>query len=136
MLGCKTSRVLNAKTTSCVLNERREAEIASSRIEKKNKIRYDVLILFLAIVISFRHVRCEQNGFLARYDIQVVNGLSGDQDLFIHCKSKDDDLGEHNLAVGDQFRCAFKNYIWIAKDDGVYLKNIPKNSYELVYNWE
>ncbi|XVF21440.1 hypothetical protein REPUB_Repub12eG0090600 [Reevesia pubescens] len=34
------------------------------------------------------------------------------------------------------YRCNWKNCIWIAKDDGVYLKNIPENYDEFRHKWE
>ncbi|XP_015892178.1 S-protein homolog 1 [Ziziphus jujuba] len=44
----------------------------------------------------------------ARREVHIVNGLSPGRMLFAHCKSKDDDLGEHNLAVGQEFSWSFK----------------------------
>lgn len=32
-------------------------------------------------------------------------------------------------------KCDWKNCIWVAKDDGVYLKNLSRRLDELVYNW-
>ncbi|XWS47085.1 hypothetical protein CRYUN_Cryun14cG0123100 [Craigia yunnanensis] len=34
------------------------------------------------------------------------------------------------------YKCNYKNCFWIAKDDGVYLKNIPENYDELRHKWE
>ncbi|KAG2712058.1 hypothetical protein I3843_04G099900 [Carya illinoinensis] len=114
---------------------------------------------------------------LRKIHVHVVNGLSGQQSLFLHCKSRDDDLGTHNLGVGDEYswsfrvnflattlfwcymrtsnglhaefdvfwpskgdwlsyRCNWKNCIWTAKDDGIYLRNIPENYDELLHKWE
>ncbi|XP_022152463.1 S-protein homolog 1-like [Momordica charantia] len=113
------------------------------------------------------------------WTVDIVNELSNGQELFVHCKSKDDDLGEHNLDSGAQYgftfkdnvwqttlfwcylrkpdnshaafdvywydiskghwlytRCDYKNCIWIAKADGIYIKNIPSNQDELVHPWE
>lgn len=33
-------------------------------------------------------------------------------------------------------RCSPNNCIWIAKDDGIYLKNNPQNHDELIHKWE
>lgn len=114
---------------------------------------------------------------LSRWHIHTVNGLGGSQVWTVHCKSKDDDLGEHNLTVGAEFAWTFKenywgttlfwcntcvadrprrradfkafwsdsltldssckgNCFWIAKDDGVYLKNITADKDMLMYKWE
>ncbi|KAK8614890.1 hypothetical protein V6N13_068679 [Hibiscus sabdariffa] len=40
--------------------------------------------------------------------VHVVNGLSNNKILFVHCKSDDDDLGEHNLPVGSETQWHFK----------------------------
>ena len=109
------------------------------------------------------------------WHVHVVNNLSNNQTLFLHCKSKEDDLGEHNLTAGTeftwkfkqnffqttlfwcylrkpdkfcsifnvfwkedffQFRCSYKNCIWIAKVEGIYLKNIPEGHDELWQKWK
>ncbi|CAK7342113.1 unnamed protein product [Dovyalis caffra] len=111
-----------------------------------------------------------------KYNVHIVNGLSQNKTLLVHCKSKDDDLGVHNLAVGLEFRWSFKvnafsttlfwcylgpsndshaaftafkdkekitdscdddnNCFWIAKDDGVYLRNIPGKIDVKKFTWE
>ncbi|KAL0561703.1 hypothetical protein IC582_002143 [Cucumis melo] len=113
---------------------------------------------------------------LQKWHVHVVNGLTNDT-LSVHCKSKDDDLGPHNLlSIGAEFQWSFKinvwrttlywcllhkpnadvsfdafwverkhiwlfyrcmnqNCIWIAKDDGIYLRNNPDNFDELIHNW-
>ncbi|MBA0635711.1 hypothetical protein Godav_025967 [Gossypium davidsonii] len=108
------------------------------------------------------------------WHIYAVNGLSQDQTLLVHCKSKDDDLGIHNLTVGSEFTwkfrprffggtlfwcymtydnlhasfkafwdnqalynlCDWGTCFWIAKDDGIYIRNIPKNRDDYYYNRE
>ncbi|KAK8614882.1 hypothetical protein V6N13_068671 [Hibiscus sabdariffa] len=117
-----------------------------------------------------------RNMFFSTFHVHVVNGLSSNKILFIHCKSADDDLGEHNLTAGNEFqwkfktnffvttlfwcfmasrsdhvhakfnvfemdealfyRCNWKHCIWIAKDDGIYLRNIPQNYDEFRYKWQ
>lgn len=100
--------------------------------------------------------------------------MSNNKTLFLHCKSKDDDLGIHNLAIGADFewsfklhifgktlfwcymtsnnghaafemyyeddnffyRCNWKNCFWIAKDDGIYLRNLLENYDEFNHKWE
>jgi hypothetical protein len=122
------------------------------------------------------------------WHVQVVNGLSSGDTLFLHCKSKDDDLGMHYLQVGSEFswhfeenfwgstlfwcnmrtdkahaslnvfwlseyeepkygfrfiartcECFFSTKctcIWTAKDDGIYLLNIPENKEIFMHKWE
>ncbi|XVF21439.1 hypothetical protein REPUB_Repub12eG0090500 [Reevesia pubescens] len=108
------------------------------------------------------------------WHVHAVNGMSHNKILFLHCKSRNNDLGIHNLTVGTEFdwkfkpqifgktlfwcymasdnvhasfdvfwydndlfyRCNWKQCIWIAKDDGVYLKNVPENYDEFRHKWE
>ncbi|KAL4383584.1 hypothetical protein GQ457_15G024770 [Hibiscus cannabinus] len=118
----------------------------------------------------------QPNSFFRTWNVHVVNGLSNNKILLVHCKSKDDDLGEHHLSVGSEtqwhfklnlikstlffcymasesdhvhvsldvfwddqklfYKCNRENCIWIAKDDGIYLKNIPDNIDEFMHGWE
>ncbi|KAK9002151.1 hypothetical protein V6N11_024839 [Hibiscus sabdariffa] len=121
--------------------------------------------------------REQPNAFYITWHVHVVNGLSSNKILLVHCKSHDNnDLGEHNLTVGSEtqwkfkeaifgstlfwcftasrsdhvhakfnvfwedqdlfYRCNWKHCIWTAKDDGIYLKNIPENYDEFRHKWE
>jgi hypothetical protein len=111
-----------------------------------------------------------------RYHLHILNGLSPDKILLVHCQSKNNDLGVHNIPVNSEFDWSFRtnawgttlfwcylapddhshadfnafqdkekitdscdgngNCCWIAKDDGVYLRDFPKNSTDdLKYHW-
>lgn len=49
---------------------------------------------------------------IQKWRVHVVNRLNN-ATLFVHCKSKDDDLGFHNLVgVGSEFQWSFKNNLW------------------------
>ncbi|KAK8614897.1 hypothetical protein V6N13_068686 [Hibiscus sabdariffa] len=116
------------------------------------------------------------NALYTTWHVHVVNGLSNNKILLVHCKSADDDLGERHLTVGSEsqwhfkqniigstlfwcyvasesdhifakfnvfwedrdlfYRCNGDNCIWIAKDDGIYLKNIPDNIDEFKHHWQ
>jgi len=39
--------------------------------------------------------------------VQITNTLEGKQNLNIHCKSKDDDLGPHLLHINESFQWSF-----------------------------
>ncbi|OWM87207.1 hypothetical protein CDL15_Pgr010239 [Punica granatum] len=41
-----------------------------------------------------------------KYHVRVENGLKG-RPLYAHCKSREDDLGEHKLQPGEQFSWGF-----------------------------
>ncbi|KAL4384372.1 hypothetical protein GQ457_15G024810 [Hibiscus cannabinus] len=118
----------------------------------------------------------QPNSLFSTWHIHVVNGLSNNKILLVHCKSADDDLGERHVTVGSEtqwhfkqniigstlfwcyvasdsdhifakfnvfwedrdlfYRCNGDNCIWIAKDDGIYLKNIPDNIDEFKHHWQ
>ena len=42
--------------------------------------------------------------------------------------------GEHSTWLLE--RCGLGKCIWVAKDDGIYLKNDPVNTYELIHKWK
>ena len=114
---------------------------------------------------------------LSKWTVVILNKLSSNQQLFVHCKSKDDNLGDHVVEAGQSYewkfrenafqttlfwctlrtptnlhqtfevywrekgewlrsRCNFKICMWYARDDGIYLLNIPRGSFELIHKWE
>ncbi|XP_028795582.1 S-protein homolog 5-like [Neltuma alba] len=40
--------------------------------------------------------------------VRVINNFDPPQDVTVHCKSKDDDIGEHTIKVGDSFEFHFR----------------------------
>ncbi|KAK9180178.1 hypothetical protein WN944_026340 [Citrus x changshan-huyou] len=47
-------------------------------------------------------------GLRTTFDEYIINGInSSDKPLFIHCQSRDDDLGEHYLKAGEDFHWHF-----------------------------
>ncbi|XP_038896421.1 S-protein homolog 1-like [Benincasa hispida] len=120
-----------------------------------------VVLLFALFLVIFEETKAAE---LAKWQIHVVNGLSSGQILSVHCKSKDDDLGEHKLSVGTEFNWSFRkpnaqhssfeafwiesrsvwlynmcydsNCIWTAKDDGIYLKDNTAQRDILIHKWE
>ncbi|KAI4338157.1 hypothetical protein L6164_016501 [Bauhinia variegata] len=47
-----------------------------------------------------------------RIFVVIANDLSGGLDLTLHCKSRDDDLGEHLLHTNQTFEFNFRPYFW------------------------
>jgi len=46
-------------------------------------------------------------------NVFITNDLEGREDLNIHCKSEDDDLGQHVLHINQDFKMGFgTNYFW------------------------
>ncbi|KAL0560356.1 hypothetical protein IC582_000757 [Cucumis melo] len=142
--------------------------------EKYMQLAMPLLLVLVAVVLVQPSTAVPLP--LPKWHIHVVNGLRN-QTLFVHCKSKDDDLGNHTLSTKGQevqwtfkvnffgttlfwcylkkpnfyvafesfwvekthpwltSRCFDKNCIWIAKDDGIYLRNNLTNVDELVHPW-
>lgn len=132
---------------------------------------YVVVFLVFAFIIS------RSSSILFKWTVVVRNELST-EDLYIHCRSEDDDLGSRVLFPGEEwdwsfrqnffdttrfwcimrkknghvkidvfwkdrsdeeefyYRCNEEKCIWIAKDRGIYLKNIPENKDERRYVWD
>ncbi|XP_022143829.1 S-protein homolog 74-like [Momordica charantia] len=68
------------------------------------KKHFLVVLLFLSLAIVEPDTSIE----LKRWNIHVVNGLGNGRLLFVHCKSRDDDLGEQNLYDGAEFSWTFR----------------------------
>ncbi|KAF8388347.1 hypothetical protein HHK36_027013 [Tetracentron sinense] len=60
-----------------------------------------VLLLLLALALS------ESSVVLSKWHVHIVNGLSNNTILNVHCQSKNDDLGWHALAAEEDFNWAF-----------------------------
>ncbi|XP_022143780.1 S-protein homolog 1-like [Momordica charantia] len=74
--------------------------------------RYPKHFLVFLFVSSLAIVEQIEAVPLSKWQIHVRNELSNTQMLFVHCKSKNDDLGEHNLSVGTEFNWRFRVNIW------------------------
>ncbi|MBA0763987.1 hypothetical protein Gotri_013372, partial [Gossypium trilobum] len=46
--------------------------------------------------------------YFKTWHVHTINGLSNGKMLLVHCKSKDNDLGIHNLTAGAEFSWQFK----------------------------
>lgn len=44
--------------------------------------------------------------------VSIKNKLGSGKNMTLHCQSKDDDLGEHNIAYGDEFSWDFSDNIF------------------------
>lgn len=139
-----------------------------------------VLILSMTLLAILQPLVAEEQPPLfisEKWHIHVINGLSTG-DLYAHCKSKDTDIGEHNIVRGAEIQWSFRDNVWgrtlfwcflrkpngdsvsmevfwheskhfwlhyrctkdgtcfwTAKDDGVYLRNLPEGYEELIHKW-
>lgn len=69
---------------------------------------------------------------LSAWEIHIKNGLSNGQALFVHCKSKDSDLGEQTLSTGAEFKWNFKVNIWDTTLFWCYLRK--PNGHEMTFD--
>lgn len=86
-------------------------------MDHHSRFSYSCAILSLAFYFTLTIASTEMASDRFRYtfEVHVINGFTdGSKPLIIHCKSKDDDLGEHSLKVGEDFRWHFKINIWFS----------------------
>ncbi|PRQ36892.1 putative plant self-incompatibility S1 [Rosa chinensis] len=74
------------------------------------------------------------------HNVHVVNGFSrNDEPLIVHCKSKNDDLGDHTLWINQEFRWYFGlnfwfttlfycNFKWDSQEKHIDVFNTPDES--------
>ena len=50
---------------------------------------------------------------LGRIHVQITNQFENGEDLTLHCKSKDNDLGEHVLHKDESYNFSFCSNFWV-----------------------
>ncbi|KAJ0013529.1 hypothetical protein Pint_21529 [Pistacia integerrima] len=71
-----------------------------------------LIVLLIIFHISQASTFANKVSFCWKFRVHIINALSHDNDnLIIHCYSLDDDLGEHNLRVGDEFTFKFGRHV-------------------------
>ncbi|KAI3968108.1 hypothetical protein MKW92_051835 [Papaver armeniacum] len=80
----------------------------------ESRVNSSIIYVVVGLVI-LALLCCEGSsfgGFWKAIHASVRNDISDKTVLTIHCKSKDDDLGEHKLAYGEEFSWKFhKNFM-------------------------
>jgi len=66
-----------------------------------------VLIAMSLIVRSILLVSMLTLVWAKHINVTITNHLEGDEDLYVHCKSKDNDLGLHLLHINQTFHWSF-----------------------------
>ena len=72
-------------------------------------MNYLRLVLLLLLSSAVTKLHCYATN---RYVVHIVNGLSSVTGLYLHCKSKEDDLGEHQLYSNAEFNLSFGFNFW------------------------
>ncbi|EEF45214.1 conserved hypothetical protein [Ricinus communis] len=70
-----------------------------------------VLLLLMALALAMTQ-SC--SGLFKRYHVHIVNNLEGGitNDLYLQCKSGDDDLGMQRVRAKDEFHFTFRKNLW------------------------
>ena len=107
---------------------------AYSMLEVVNKMSRPYmksLFLLLSIVLVFEGGTTKIQAF-PKVTVQIINELSNNQDLTLHCKSKEDDLGEHTIKKEEVYSFRFRprsffgttlffcNFVWPADTSSHY----------------
>lgn len=75
-------------------------------------VNYFVSSLVLILTITGKQCLASTNTKYQRpfskWRVAIVNQLSSNQNLFVHCKSKDNDLGDHYVPVEQNFQWEFR----------------------------
>lgn len=77
----------------------------------------------LLVVVLVRVEPCFGGIPFEPWEVKVVNNMTSGGTLFLHCKSKDDDLGQHNLRVGKYFTWRFRINISSSTLFWCYMRN-------------
>jgi len=75
--------------------------------------RKKVLVAMSPIVRSILLVSMLTMVWAKHVNVTIVNKLEGNEDLYIHCKSKDNDLGIHLLQINQFFRWSFGTSLFL-----------------------
>ncbi|KZV34049.1 hypothetical protein F511_02822 [Dorcoceras hygrometricum] len=69
-------------------------------------------IFLIAIAMNTMFTSCSADGqwtFGMTYHVHIINGFKNNSNpLKVHCRSKDDDLGEHKLGINGEISWHFK----------------------------
>ncbi|KAH7573921.1 hypothetical protein JRO89_XS03G0227200 [Xanthoceras sorbifolium] len=61
--------------------------------------------------LSFRRIN-DSFDVNSNQHVSIINGLGNGKNMSLHCQSKDNDLGQHNLADGTEFGWDFSANAW------------------------
>ncbi|KAB1227575.1 hypothetical protein CJ030_MR1G019965 [Morella rubra] len=73
----------------------------STTVLNRNLLMQVLLMIYLSLFFMTRfNLVAPEIGFFKRVHVRIANDLSEGVDLKLHCKSKQDDLGEHIISYG------------------------------------
>lgn len=87
-------------------NIERKIEFQNSSREMAITLKYCMALLLVVTLLSVDP--CFGSLPFEAWTVQVHNDMKRGRTLFLHCKSRDNDLGRHNLGVGKKFTWNFK----------------------------
>lgn len=83
----------------------------SDQIAKKMKPLSIFCFIILLALESNMFKSCFAARPLSPWEVAILNNMK-DSTLIVHCKSKDDNLGEHVVNVGGKYYWMFKENLW------------------------
>ena len=69
------------------------------------------VVFFVSLALLASNVPISRAQILEKWTVHILNSISGNRTLFVHCKSKDNDLGVHNLTEGSEFKWSFRTNV-------------------------
>lgn len=80
-----------------------------SNFHKKMNYFWSVALFIATYFIFIRSARGISIGIFQHYEVHIINNINNKTDeLIVHCKSADDDLGEHFLDKDDDWHWKFR----------------------------
>uniref|UniRef100_A0A2C9W7S2 S-protein homolog n=1 Tax=Manihot esculenta TaxID=3983 RepID=A0A2C9W7S2_MANES len=65
--------------------------------------------------------------------VNIINNLSANIELNVHCKSKDDDFGQQQLSYKDNLKCVICQ--WSIQAKGPCMLNGTSQKYDICFPW-
>lgn len=78
---------------------------------KKMKTRV-MIVLLMAVLMFVGRIEQTEGAAFEKWTVHVMNDLTHDQKLLVHCQSKDNNLGEHRVNVGSEYYWSFRINFW------------------------
>ncbi|XP_047318615.1 self-incompatibility protein S1-like [Impatiens glandulifera] len=71
-----------------------------------------VLVVAIMVLFGCGQTKVVSGILLEKVHVYLTNELASGNDLTVHCKSKDNDLGVHQIVYNGTYEWTFRNNIW------------------------
>lgn len=93
------------------------------------------MALFWVIMALLAMVQTSFAAPFQHWTVQISNDMQSKQTLFLHCKSKDNDLGQQNLGFEQTFSWKFRENLWQTTLYWCYMHKKEQNHIALEVFW-